>query len=90
MFRRGVVGVIQPGILDGSPHFRHFVAAISYRDTAIHGPAAAITWKAQQAIKDASDIEYTLSFKSSPESRKEINVVTQKQGLRSYRNYKKP
>ena len=35
----------------------------------------------KQAIKDASDIEYALSFESSPESRKEINVVTQKQGL---------
>ena len=34
----------------------------------------------KQAIKDASDIEYALSFESSPESRKEINVVTQKQG----------
>ena len=38
----------------------------------------------KQAIKDASDIEYALNFEPSPEqlpeSRKEINVVTQKQG----------
>ena len=43
----------------------------------------------KHAITDTSGIKYTLSFESSsqqlPESRKEMNVVTQKQGLWSYR-----
>ena len=49
MFRRGVVEIIQPGVPDGSRYFRHFAVAISYRDTAIHRLAAAITWKAHYA-----------------------------------------